>query len=99
MTNLEKADGVLDSLLLQIENDSENTDSDTTEDNLQPIIHQLRYTSNNKPLIELNFLLQLSGFILYRCSTTDLELVTKKLEELQLKIDSRLTLLGDFMED
>ena len=101
MSFLERADAVIDSVLLQIENEFESDDSESelNDGEFRPIIHQVRNTGNNKTLIELNFLLQLSGFILHRSSAADLEVVTVHLEQLQMKIDSRLTTLGDFMED
>ena len=98
MTELERSDAILDTILVYIENEDDSSDSDSSIRELTPILFQMRNTGRVVPLMELNFILQIAGYLLYRSSEDVQYLVIVELESLQIRINDRLTILGDYMD-
>ena len=99
MTELERSDAILDSILVFIENEGDSSDSDSSIRELTPIFYQMRNTGRVVPLMELNFVLQMAGYLLFRSTAEVRELVIKELESLQMRINDRLTVLSAYMEN
>jgi hypothetical protein len=99
MAQLERCDRILDTILLHIENDGESSsDSNITDEDLTPVIFQIRNTGRVPALVEFNHLLQIAAYLMFQSESDELELVITSLESLQLKINNRLTQLGDYIE-